>query len=1659
MSYITRSRLFLSAMLLSGGLSPVQAGPSTFPVQAWTYTTVGLTTAQAPTATTRHKPAAAALTDEMQASSEPLITVLPELAPGAKPLSAPLSTPLGFLSEHMRQWMAQTLTPGQVARTLSSFGSTGAGGVAGNMAQSLIDQGWDRLEEELRGNFFRSINLNWRPGYGGREDLLQIDTVMSLWDQGNNSIFGQAGLQSRDGEGGLHVGLGYRARPVEAVLLGLNIFYDYLSDPEVSRYSLGAEAQSAYGGVSANWYQGLSDERLSDGRTAYSPDGFDIEFSGRVPGLPYLELTGRYYRWNGQGAGTRDLEGTEYGLKLTPVPLFTVKGVYEDLSGGGDDVGVEASIEYQFGVPWQEQLRTSAVANRSDPWQRRFERVRRQYEQRVQYTAPAERLKIRRLSGGRVRLEFPVPSEVSNIRISWVPSVGAGTVNVQRSDLARAGQVYSYEPTQLFDEQTSYRFTVVLSTASSTVDTLTGESPGSGGDPVMRVSDLRILATADGVRLVFMAASAVTNLRIGWALTASPGTELGTVTAQRSELIRVAGQVYSYEATQAATGFTFDENTSYRFTVALRSASDAVVATLTGDGPGTGGSSLIVSTSAGSDTLFLSWQRQTGAQSARLSWQQASTLGVSDASGAPVVAPLVENEDITLDLTDATICSPPGTTCSYTIRGLQTGTQYVVTLEIYSGANAGGTRLNNGSVTLMTSGTRPASVVSVTANPGTISEGGAAGTITVSASPAPNARGGLSVPYTITGSGITADDYTLTDAAGNAVTSTVTIPAGEDSVALTLTAVADADTGVETLTLALTAGTGYTVSPTAGSATVMITDAGMPAVSFTAATVSVAETAGSVALTVQLSGAAPATLSIPVTVTAGTATAGADYTALAADAMVTFATGTTTQTVSVAILNDDLLEGAETFTVSLGTLPSGVTMGDTTSVTVTITDDDAPTVSFTTGTVSVAEGDGTVEISVRLSASPSTNLAIPVTTNDGSGSSGALAGSDYTAVSGVASFTSGATGAGLTQTVIVPITDDSAAENDETFTVVFGTLPTGVSAGTPNSVTVTITDNDTATLSFSAATATVNEDAGMVELTLQLSSSPASTVAIPVMTTNGTATDGQDYTALSGAMVMFTSGATGAALSQTVSVAILNDSRQENAETFTVSLGALPPGVASGTPNSVTVTITDDDEPTVSFASGTAQVGEASGPLTVTVQLNASPQNQIVVPVMTGDGTAEAGSDYTALSGAGAMVTFAAAATGAALMQTVSVAITNDDTEEGNETFILSFGSLPTGVTAGTPNSVTVTVVDDDVPTVSFTGADTVSVSEAAGTVSLTVALSRGLTTPLTIPVMTANGTATAGSDYTALSGGSAMVTFAADATGADLMQTVSVTIADDSADENDETFTVSLGTLPSTVSGSGTVTVTIEDNDTPTVTFTGAATRSVAEAVGTVELTVELDSAPVTDIRIPVMTNNGTATVGQDYSNVSRDLVFAAGATGAALRQTVSVTITDDSADENDETFTIGFGTLPSGVEAGALLLVTVTITDDDVPTLSVAASPATITEGAASTITITATVAPVTDLTVPFAVTGTGITAADYTLAAGGSALTGTEVTLAANTTSVAITLTAVNDADSAETLTLTLMSPVLDAGYAIGGTNTAEITIDPPAGPDGAVCRKRV
>ena len=106
---------------------------------------------------------------------------------------------------------------------------------------------------------------------------------------------------------------------------------------------------------------------------------------------------------------------------------------------------------------------------------------------------------------------------------------------------------------------------------------------------------------------------------------------------------------------------------------------------------------------------------------------------------------------------------------------------------------------------------------------------------------------------------------------------------------------------------------------------------------------------------------------------------------------------------------------------------------------------------------------------------------------------------------------------------------------------------------------VTITDEDVPEVTFSSATTTVAEDAGTVDVTVRLDTSPLVQLVIPVRTANGTAIAGSDYMALTATNVTFAAGTV--TLSQTVSITVTDDSMDEADEAFTVSFGTLPTGV------------------------------------------------------------------------------------------------------------------------------------------------------------------------------------------------------------------------------------------------------------------------------------------------------------------------------------------------------------------------------------------------------------------------------------------------------------------------------------------------------------------
>lgn len=214
-------------------------------------------------------------------------------------------------------------------------------------------------------------------------------------------------------------------------------------------------------------------------------------------------------------------------------------------------------------------------------------------------------------------------------------------------------------------------------------------------------------------------------------------------------------------------------------------------------------------------------------------------------------------------------------------------------------------------------------------------------------------------------------------------------------------------------------------------------------VTFDGTSATVDEGAGSVTLTLERT-VSIAAVTLPLVFTDGTATANADYDASALSAQ--FAKDAATTTVTIPILQDELAEGAETFTVGFGA--SGVLAG-TDTFTVTIMDDDVATIAFERPTLPVPENAGTASITLNRNFTDGA-LDVPLTTQDGT----ATAGADYEAFDGIVSFADGETTATLTLTVL----DDTQVEGDESFTVTAGAIADVVFGQT---LTVTIVDDDT----------------------------------------------------------------------------------------------------------------------------------------------------------------------------------------------------------------------------------------------------------------------------------------------------------------------------------------------------------------------------------------------------------------------------------------------------------------------------------------------------------------------------------------------------------------------------------------------------------------------
>ena len=283
---------------------------------------------------------------------------------------------------------------------------------------------------------------------------------------------------------------------------------------------------------------------------------------------------------------------------------------------------------------------------------------------------------------------------------------------------------------------------------------------------------------------------------------------------------------------------------------------------------------------------------------------------------------------------------------------------------------------------------------------------------------------------------------------------------------------------------------------------------------------------------------------------------------------------------SVAVTTDAAGAGAFSTSVtpaggSFVTAPATDAAGNTSEFSACLALVSNPAISI--GDISADEAAGVATVTVSIPAPVPQDVSVTLTTGNGS----ATAPADYTATMTTVVIPAGQ----QSVSVGIPIVDDALDEADETFTVTLSN-PAGGVLGVPQR-TVTIVDNDPLPALRIADAVVLEGDSGTTALSFTVSLSAASgrAVSVTAATSDGTATAGTDYMAVSTTLVI-PAGSTAA----TFSVTIVGDVTAEPDETLNVTLSA-PVNAVLDDPSALGVIATDDAvAPTIATTTTTTTI-------------------------------------------------------------------------------------------------------------------------------------------------------------------------------------------------------------------------------------------------------------------------------------------------------------------------------------------------------------------------------------------------------------------------------------------------------------------------------------
>jgi uncharacterized delta-60 repeat protein len=464
------------------------------------------------------------------------------------------------------------------------------------------------------------------------------------------------------------------------------------------------------------------------------------------------------------------------------------------------------------------------------------------------------------------------------------------------------------------------------------------------------------------------------------------------------------------------------------------------------------------------------------------------------------------------------------------------------------------------------------------------------------------------------------------------------------------------------------------------------------------------------------------------------------------------------------------------------------------------------------------------------------------------------------------------------KTITLPIVDDTVDEPDETLTLTLTPLIGGVITGTNATATLTILDNDLPATSISAVSG---------------GGAYNSTATLTATLTSGAPVSGKTISfKVNGTSV-------GSATTDTNGIATLS--------------GVNIAGRNVGTyPNLVQATFTGDATYIGSNSTGPLTVNKAATTTNVTSSPNPSGAGQSVTftaTVSSSAGTPTGNLQFKVDGSSSGISPLALDGSGVASFSTSSLSVgTHTITADynGDSNFNTSTGTLSGGQ------------VVNGQPTLSINNSTVTEGNSGTTNATFTVTLSAASALTVTVNYATANGTATAPSDYSATSG---TLTF----TPGQTTQPITVSINGDTANEATETFTVSLSSPTNATIATAQGTGTIANDDTPSLQLQQAV-YSVTENSTQVVVTVTRTGDASQPVTVDYQTADVTASQRSDYLYAAGTLRFAAG----EATKTVNVLINEDNLTEPTETFSLLLSNSLGGAVLGTITTTTVQITDD---------------------------------------------------------------------------------------------------------------------------------